>query len=184
VDAVGRRVEVVGSWEGADAALVTGREVDGVAAVLLVRPLLVDDPTTGQTATLPVVVGWRPAGDPTPSVQDLAPGDVDIVGWLRPSEGANVEAELPSEEIPGTFWTAAMSAAEFAQLWSQPLYSAVLVSEDASSTFEPLPPPPPETSLDVRSLAYAAEWWIFGLFVLVITGRWIRDNRYQTMLDE
>ena len=56
------------------------------------------------------------------------------------------------------------------------MYSAVLVADAAAAGWQPLPPPPAETSVDFRSAAYAIEWWLFGGFAVFIAVRWIRDN--------
>ncbi len=59
----GRLVEVPGTWAQAPAGLVWGKEVDGTPAVLLIMPLSVPASATGtgSAATLPVLMGWKPA---------------------------------------------------------------------------------------------------------------------------
>lgn len=174
--AIGRQVSVTGTWADVDAVLVPGREVDGEPAVLLVRALIVDaDETgTGEPATLPVLVGWRPAGDPVGP--DGGESAVTIDGYLRAPEEAVLTGDLPTEEIPGTEWAASISPSVLAQTWPGPLYSAVLASYDGSANWEALPPPPPERHINFRSGAYAFEWWAFGAFAVFIAVRWIRDN--------
>ncbi|MDN4482744.1 SURF1 family protein [Demequina lignilytica] len=176
-EALGRQVTVSGTWLDADAAVVTGREVDGVAAELLVRALEVpgDATGTGEPATLAVVVGWRPDGeDPATS---LASGEAELTGYLRAAEASTGAASLPTEApAPGTFWASGLATSELAQLWPAPLYSAVLVSYEGAEGWTPLEPLPPTTEFNFRSAAYAVEWWLFGGFALFIVARWIRDN--------
>jgi len=174
---IGRAVWTEGEWADEDVALVPDREVDGEAAVLVVRAFRVsaDASGTGQEATLPVIVGW------------LAPEDVDafdtaagqasrVEGYLQSSEGAAPVA--PPEQAPpdGAFWSSGLSPAVLAQTWESPLYSALLASSEAEQGTRALPSPEPECSLDFRSLTYALEWWLFGAFFVFISARWIRDN--------
>ncbi len=172
--AIGRRVSVAGTWADVDAVLVTGREVDGTPAVVLVRALIVDaDLTgTGESATLPVVVGWRPAADAT--VPDDV-GHVALTGYFRAPEEAR-PAPDPAPAPPGTRWSTTISPSELAQFWPAPMYSAPLASFEGSASWAALPPPPPQRDLDFRSLAYALEWWAFGGFALFVAARLMRDN--------
>lgn len=174
--AIGRQVSVSGTWADEDAVLISGRSVDGQDAVLLVRALTVDaDATgTGETATLAVIVGWRPADSPKPP--DDGPAHVDVTGYLRAPEEATPASGGEGEAIPGTVWSDTISPSELAQTWPSPLYSVVLSSYEGSPSWEPLPPPPPEQHLNIRSLLYALEWWVFGAFAVFIAVRWIRDN--------
>jgi cytochrome oxidase assembly protein ShyY1 len=174
--AIGRQVTVTGTWADVDAILVPGREVNGEEAVLLVRALIVDAAATGtgEPATLPVIVGWRPADEPVGS--DAGDGPVTIDGYVRAPEEAVLRADLPADDIDGARWAASISPSVLAQTWPAPLYSAVVASYDGSPSWAPLPPPPPERHLNFRSGAYAIEWWAFGAFAVFIAARWIRDN--------
>ncbi|MGC4175929.1 SURF1 family cytochrome oxidase biogenesis protein [Demequina sp.] len=182
--AISRQVTVEGIWADEDAVLVPGREVDGEEAVLLVRALIVDaDSTgTGQPATLAVIVGWRPAD--SPMAPDPGPEHVEIDGYLRSPEEATTASGSEGEVIPGTVWSDTISTSELAQEWPSPLYSAVLGSYDGSESWEPLPPPPPEEHLNMRSLLYALEWWVFGAFAVFVAARWLRDNSRTTPTPE
>lgn len=175
-EAIGRQVSVTGIWADVPAVLVSGRSVEGEDAVLLVRALVVDaDATgTGSPATLPVIVGWRPAASPIGP--DEGPAHVALTGYLRPPEEATPTSGGEGPEIPGTVWSDTISPSELAQTWPGPLYSAVFSSYDGSPSWEPLPPPPPEQHLNLRSLLYALEWWVFGAFAVFVAARWIRDN--------
>ncbi|WP_062303444.1 SURF1 family protein [Demequina subtropica] len=175
--AIGRQVTVTGTWADEDAAVVPGREVDGVAAEMLVRALTVPaaETGTGEEATLAVVVGWRPEGE-VAGPDDAWGTEVALEGYLRAPE-ASTASSLPQEEpADGTFWASAMATSELAQVWPAPMYSALLVSYDGSASWTALEPLPPTTEINFRSAAYAIEWWLFGGFALFITARWIRDN--------
>jgi len=174
--AVGRQVTVTGTWADEEAAVVTGREVDGTPAEFLVRALTVpaDQTGTGAEATLAVVVGWRPDGDP--AGPDDGPAEASIEGYLRASESSDASVLPATDPADGTFWASGMSTSELAQVWPSPLYGAVLVSYEGSPSWTPLEPLAPTTEFNFRSAAYAFEWWLFGAFALFITVRWIRDN--------
>lgn len=178
--AIGRQVTITGTWADEDAVLVSGRSVDGEDAVLLVRALTVDaDATgTGEPATLAVIVGWRPAD--SPMAPDDGPAHVSIDGYLRAPEEATPASGSEAQAIPGTVWSDTISPSELAQTWPAPLYSAVFASFDGTESWEALPPPPPEQHLNLRSLLYALEWWVFGGFAVFIAVRWIRDNSRST----
>jgi len=174
--AIGRQVSVSGTWADEDAVLISGRSVDGNDAVLLVRALTVDaDATgTGNPATLAVIVGWRPAA--SPMGPDDGPAHVTLSGYLRAPEEATPASGTAGEAIPGTVWSDTISPSELAQTWPSPLYSVVFADFAGTQSWEALPPPPPEQHLNIRSLLYALEWWVFGGFAVFIAVRWIRDN--------
>ena len=174
--AVGRQVSVAGTWSDEPAVLVPGRSVDGQPAVLLVRALIVDAEATGtgQEGTLAVIVGWRP--EDQPMGPDDGPSHVELTGYLRSPEEATVASGGEKEQIPGTVWSDTISTSELAQSWPAPLYSAVFASYEGSASWEPLPPPPPEEHINIRSALYALEWWVFGGFAVFVVVRWMRDN--------
>ncbi|WP_061963668.1 SURF1 family protein [Demequina aurantiaca] len=182
--AISRQVSVAGIWADEDAVIIPGREVEGTPAEFLVRPLIVDaDLTgTGEPATLAVVVGWRPEGDTVGP--DADPGTVAFDGYVRSAEQSMPGADLPETEVEGATWSAAMSVAELAQEWPGPLYSAVMVSYAGSPSWQPLPPLPEESHLNLQYLAYSFEWWIFGAFAVFIGARWIRDNGFDSSEDD
>ena len=175
----GRLVEVTGTWANEDVAVVAGKEVDGVPAVLLIRALTVsaDQTGTGTEATLAVLAGWLHA-DAELALPDA--GDtVTITGYVRGGEGA---APAPAaEDIDGVTWVGALSTATLAQQWPSPVYSYFVVDDVPASGWKSLPLPQPERTLDLRSVTYAVEWWLFGAFGAFIAARFIRDNmRSQT----
>ena len=175
----GRLVVVTGTWADQNVAVVAGKEVDGIPAVLLIRALTVptDQTGTGAGATLAVLAGWLPADAelPLPAVGDT----VTITGYVRGGEGAAPAPE--NEEIDGVTWVGALSTATLAQQWPSPVYSYLVVDDSTAPGWRALPPPEPERRLDLRSVTYAVEWWLFGAFGAFIAARFIRDNvRSQT----
>jgi cytochrome oxidase assembly protein ShyY1 len=176
---MGQSVIVEGAWANEPAVLVPGRAVDGVPATLLVRALTVaaDATGTGSPATLAVVAGWVPEGS-EPAVADLrleADAPLTVRGYLRGSEAPG-NAAWPTDSPEGAVWVPTLSTALFAQLWPSPVYSAIVVDDQAAAGWNTLPLPPQESSLDIRSLTYAFEWWLFGAFAVFVVVRWIRDN--------
>lgn len=163
--AVGRAAWVDGAWQDGR-VLVPGRAVDGVDATLLLAEFRTGG--SGQPGTLAVIVGWAPSADlpPLPSLDG-----VDAQGWLRASEAP---APIDREATPPT--STAASSAAVAQLWPAPTFSPLLVLGDGAGQWRPLPQPEPQSRLNFQSLTYAAEWWVFGLFALVVGARWVRDN--------
>ena len=162
---IGRAAIASGQWrEGR--VLVPGRDIDGVAATFLVAEFRADG--GDEPGTLAVVVGWAPSAElpPLPSLTEAS-----IEGWLRASEApATVDADaVPAE-------SSSVSSAALAQLWPTPTYSPVLVLTDGAGDWRPLPRPEPQSRLNFQSLTYAAEWWVFGIFALVVGVRWVRDN--------
>lgn len=171
---IGRLVDVSGTWADAPAAVVPGRAVGGVDAVLLVLPMRVgaDATGTGQEATLAVLAGWLPADEVPAHV--TASGAATVTGALRSSEAGGV---LSAPGAPGEpLVISSMTTASLAQVWPAPVYTPVLAAEDPYPGWNAFPPPPPERKLDIRSVTYAGEWWLFGAFAVFLAGRWIRDN--------
>ncbi|MCB2411479.1 hypothetical protein LGT39_01280, partial [Demequina sp. TTPB684] len=127
---------------------------------------------TGTAATLPVLVGWKPADD----VGDIprTGGTVAVEGYVRGGEGS---APAPQrEDIDGATWVGSMSTAALAQEWPTPVYTYLVVAETPAPGWRAMPEPPAQSSFDIRSLTYAAEWWLFGVFGAALALRWIRDN--------
>jgi cytochrome oxidase assembly protein ShyY1 len=179
-EAIGRSVTVTGRW-GDDAALVRGREVDGVPSVLLVRSLIVpaDQTGTGVEARIAVLVGHQPEGEVV--CADAVEGTVTASGYLRSSEPPPLaDQAAEAEHGCGASYMSVLSVAELAQTWPGPLYSAVLVldggADGGAAEWAPMPERDPVTRLNMQSLLYAAEWWVFGLFALVVAFRWVREN--------
>lgn len=170
----GRLVDVQGTWAAEDAGLVVGKAIDGVPAVLLVLPLTVSaaDTGTGAQGTLGVLAGWLPADEA--ATANLQGGDAHVKGYVRGGEGL---ADPPDEPpVGGAVWLGSMSTASLAQHWTAPVYSYLVVADTPAPGWRALPAPAEQKSLDIRSLTYSAEWWLFGLFAAIVALRYIRDN--------
>jgi surfeit locus 1 family protein len=145
------------------------------------------------TDQLRVVTGLRQAdGSVVAVVRGLVPvattvapappsGAVTQVGVLLPSEEAGDAPPtgsgntMPSVRVP-----------LLAQTWPGPMVDGyvVLSAEDAQAG--DLPPAPlvlPEGQGRLRNGAYAAQWWIFGLFAIVMSARMARDLGEKSELD-
>lgn len=164
---VARKVAVTGEWDAAGTLLVEGRAHDGATSgALVLTPLRVD----GAGATLPVVRGWTPGTADVPAPPD---GPVTVVGWLQGGE------EAGSAVVDGR--TDAISPAQLVHTWGGPVYTGYLVVQSVEpadpADLEPLDPPTRAgTGLNVQNLAYAAQWWIFGLFAVGLWWRLVRDE--------
>ena len=170
-DLVARKVVVTGTFDDDETLLVTGRAHDGrTDGYLVLTPLRVS--TAGGTAVLPVVRGWSP----TEQVAAAPAGDVEVVGWLQVAEAAGERV------VDGR--TDAISAAQLLAAWGGPIYTGYLVVQTsvpadpaAVDGLEGLAPPTRAGSgLNVQNLAYAAQWWIFGLFAVGLWWRLVRDE--------
>lgn len=169
-DMVGRKVSVTGTYDAGGQLLVPGRAHDGTTGLLVLTPLRVPGAAGGEDAVLPVVRGWVAA----PSDADAPPaGDVDLVGYLQVSESAG------SGVRDGR--TDAISSPELLNVWGGPIWTGYLVvasSDPAQSPDVVLldPPRSPGAGLNVQNLAYAAQWWIFGGFAVLLWWRLVRDE--------
>ena len=164
-DLVGRKVAVTGTYDADGQLLVTGRAHDGATGLLVLTPL-----STTDGAVLPVVRGWVA----TPADADTPPdGTVEVTGYLQSSEQAGagvVDAR-----------TDAISSAELLNSWGGPIYTGYLVvssSDPAQAGSVALldPPSVPGAGLNIQNLAYAAQWWIFGAFAVLLWLRLVRDE--------
>ena len=164
-DLVGRKVAVTGTYDADGQLLVTGRAHDGTTGLLVLTPL-----TTTDGAVLPVVRGWVA----TPADADAPPaGAVDVTGYLQASEQAGTGVADGQ--------TDAISSAELLNSWGGPIYTGYLVvssSDPAQCDSVALldPPTKPGAGLNIQNLAYAAQWWIFGAFAVLLWLRLVRDE--------
>lgn len=168
-DLMGRHVTTSGTF-GEDQLLVPGRTHDGQVGALVLTPLRVA--STG--AVLPVVRGWVPSVDDPAAATPPPAGEVTVVGWLRVGEAAG-QGGLPDGQ------TDAISPAELVNRWGGPTYSGYLVLDtvDAAqaSGIVPLGYPAHDTGgVDWRNLGYALQWWLFGLFAVVLWWRMLGDE--------
>ncbi len=174
---VGARVELVGRWEPDLAYWVPNRELGGESGFLLLTAFR--EESTG--ALMPVVRGWVPTKDAR--YLTLPGGEITVMGFLDGSEAAETGI-APGDEAES------VSAGALVNVWGGPIYSGYLILVDADpadgapssapaglAAVEAMPPPVlPTGGLNLRNLAYAVEWFLFGGFALVLWGRMIRDE--------
>ncbi len=164
---VGRKVAVTGTYDPAGQLLVPGRAHDGQVGYLVLTPLRV---AADDSPVLPVVRGWVAS----PADADVPPtGPVDVVGYLQASEQAGSGVADGRSE--------AISSPELLNAWGGPIYTGYLVvasSDPAQSSAVQIlePPTKPGSGLNIQNLAYAAQWWIFGAFAVLLWLRLVRDE--------
>lgn len=184
-DMVGVHVRLSGQYVPEEQFFVTGREHDGQNGYWVVSAFRVDlDTREADTdgmpdaATMPVVRGW--VSEPDPGYLEVPPGEVDLTGYLAGPEAATVGLD---PDIETGERIDVVSPGQLVNVWDGPMYSGHLRADDqqpvaASGTVpERIGPPVTEDAgLNIRNLAYAAEWWIFGGFALVLWWRMVRDE--------
>lgn len=169
-DALGRPLEVSGTWVPDGSLTITGRgdapdeTGDGVWAV---TPVAVD----GAGAELLVVRGWAATAAGLPEAPS---GPVDLVVRMQPSQADPGVADLdPSDrELPQ------LRIADAVQLTTADLYGGYAVAAEPTSGLEVVEVPAnaevgPFTGL--QNLLYAVEWWVFGVFAAFVWWRFTRD---------
>lgn len=187
-DDVGRRVVLSGRYAPEEEVLVPGRQVGGVDAVMIVTGFhLTEGVHAG--AIMPVVRGWLPSAELAATrleagvegergiagvaVPAAPRGTVEVVGVLNAGEAVE-GAALPPGQV------AAISPAQLTNLWGGPMFSAYLVAQapGGAAALEPAPVPgaDDEPGLNLQSLAYAVEWWIFAAFAVFMWVRILRDQ--------
>ncbi len=185
---VGQPVVVAGSWVPDGTVFVSGREDAGRDGFWVATPVAVDQPAAAaeDAPALYVVRGWTEDPDAAPPAPT---GEVELVGWLQPTEGTGeMDADRSDDVLPQ------LRTADLVQHVDQDLYGAYAVVADrvapgdwpvgpdavnpGSAGLEPaaleqLPEVPGSTGL--RNLLYAIEWWVFGVFAGYIWWRYVRD---------
>jgi cytochrome oxidase assembly protein ShyY1 len=176
--AVGRPVELTGTWLPESTFYVTDRDLDGRTGSWAVTPVAVcEEPADcAQSSALLVVRGWAadPADAPAPP-----DGQVSLRGWLQPAEGSGLADPDPSDDV-----LPEVRIADAIQRVDQDLYGAFLIAEDADPRdamqgLEPVTPeslPAPDSSTGLRNLLYAIQWWLFAGFALIVWWRWAKDE--------
>lgn len=159
------KVEAAGEW--GESAVVRGRQVDGETATLRIAELRLES-----GAMIPVVLGWVPDADASVAAGVPPEGEGSVVGYLSASEDSR-PGTYPDGEV------GSVSTAELANTWGGPTYTGFIVAEDGAPWSVNTMPPPSysqEQGMNLQSLAYAAEWFIFGGFALFLWARWVRDD--------
>lgn len=174
---LGRPVEVRGTFLDAGTVLVSGRDgADGEEGRWLVTPLSVG---AADQPAVPVVRGWVPADTALDDVPPPPTGEVDVLGWLQPTEAATEGATAPEEGV-----VPYLRVADLVQLLDgQDLYGAYVVAKEPlaaddaagvdAATLDQLPPASRFTGL--RNILYAIEWWVFAAFAIFLWWRYVRD---------
>lgn len=170
-DAVGRPVEIAGTWLPEASFAVSDRADEAARpGFWAVTPVAVD----GTDAAILVVRGWTPeVADTEP---DAAPsGSAALVAWLQPAEGSNApDADLTDRVVPE------LRTAGATQLVDRDLFSGFAVAREAQGTgLTPVTPdqvPGVGVSTALRNLLYAIQWLIFGGFAVFLVQRFIRDE--------
>ncbi len=177
---VGRPVEVRGRWLP-DVLWVEGRQrtsdPDSASGVWEVGLLQV----CGQVATcdgapsIAVVLGWSP--DVATGRTGTAPtGEVDLVGWLQPSEAGDGDAVPRSDDTLPALRTSDLLGRVPGDVYSGYVIlrtPAEVRGDLVAVTPETLPDPPASTAL--RNLFYGLEWWVFAGFAAYLWLQWTRD---------
>ncbi len=146
----------------ADQIWVTDKEQDGRTGAWLVAPLQVDGGDT-----MLVVRGWSPEAGGFPEVP---PGRVTIDAVLAPGE-ATAGAYDPVDRTTGS-----IRIPTLINEIPYDLYSGFAISTDVASSggLDLVPPPQPgdvSWTVGLRNLAYALQWWVFGLFAVFMWWR-------------
>lgn len=144
------------------------------------------EPATGtRPATLlPVVRGWVPAdpSDPAAAVPAPDPGArARVTGWVQASE----PLDTPVDVVQPDGVVALLSAADLVNRWPEHVLDAFVIAEEAAGTdpatlagvAEAMPGPVQVArgTRDWRNVAYAAQWWVFAGFAVVLWWRVMGD---------
>lgn len=182
---LGRPVEVRGSFLPEGTVLVSGRTgAKGADGSWLVTPITVGD---ASAPAVPVVRGWVPAGTDLTALPAPPTGEVDLVGWLQPTEaGSGTDADRDDDVLPE------LRIADLVQRVDQDLYGAYVVAEEPlaadaaagvdGATLDQLPEAGRFTGL--RNILYAIEWWVFAAFAAFLWLRYVRDATSERDLEE
>lgn len=182
----GSPVSVEGRWRPDRQVQVADRTDPGgsgepgrwVVTAVEVAPASGDRPAT----LLPVVRGWIPADPEAPAADVPAPpagGPVDVTGWIQASE----PLDTPVEVLQPDGVVALLSAADLVNRWPEHVLDAFVIAGPGSGTSaltgiaEVMPGPVQEArgTRDWRNVAYAAQWWVFAGFAVVLWWRVMGD---------
>jgi surfeit locus 1 family protein len=162
-DLTERRVWVRGEFIGEQFLVRRGAD-----RYWLVAPLRVD----GTKSLLPIVRGW------TDDPRDLPPrpeGTVNVRAVLQPSEDrSDVDVSDGPTRVHGS-----LSIPQLANELEGDLFSGYALTDATgiNGGLDPVEAPDPEVSWTVglRNLAYALQWWVFGLFAAFMWWRMVTD---------
>lgn len=177
-DATGQPVRIGGTWLTDSTFLVSERNGTSGSGFWVVTPLAVAE----TDAVLPVVRGWTASADSRPTAPT---GEAMLTGWLQPPEGDAPEPDPdPSDDVYPS-----LRVADLIQRLDRDAYGAYVVAgqqptweaglNDGTAGLQPAElsqRPEPGRFLAIRNLFYAAEWWLFGGFVIFVWQRYCRDE--------
>jgi len=185
---VGQRVEASGEFEGPEFFVPRKFRPDPADpknkdlwthGYWVLTPLRTDE-----GAILPVVRGWVEHDDP--AYLNAEGTDVQVIGALDGTD--------PAEEGVSGDHISTVSTGQLANIWDGALYSGYAIAtsiEGGPATPEHLPALEPAATpvldgggLNLRNLAYAGEWFIFGGFAVAIWWRMIRDESRELAAQE
>lgn len=167
---VGIPVVAEGRYAPADEQFLVRRgNAAGTDGYWVLSPLRVA--TTG--SSLLVVRGWTPQPTPLPPVPT---GPVRVTGVLQPGEEGSgavaADRTVDAVRIPALVGEAGVD------LYSAYLLRTGVYPDDPATALKAVPPDPasPSWSAGLRNLAYAAQWWVFGVFGVVMWWRMCVDR--------
>ena len=183
-DMVARPVTVTGQYDAGKQLLVSGKQQGGVDGYWVLTGLRVPS-----GAVVPVVRGFVPRSAVPAGVASapaLAPptGPVALSGALEPPDPAPADGDspdVPAGQIP------AADTADVVNLWGNPIYNVLLYADavPTGSTAPAVGPglqvvPAPTANqgghLDLLNAAYAIQWWLFGVFALLLWWRMVKQD--------
>lgn len=174
---VGVPVIAEGRYAPADEQFLVSRPAgDLPKGYWVLSPLRIE--ATG--SRLLVVRGWTPRSAPLPPVPA---GPVREVGVLQPGEDGSGTVSprrvVPAVRIP------ALVGQTSGDLYGAYLLRTVAPPNDPATQLQLVPPPSagPSWSAGLRNLAYAAQWWLFGVFALVLWWRMCVDRLASARLE-
>ena len=176
-DMVARPVTVSGEYDASKQLLVSGKRQGGADGYWVLTGLRVPS-----GAIVPVVRGFVPASAVASRSADLVPpsGPIALSGALEPPDPAPADGDspdVPAGQIP------AADTADVVNLWGNPIYNVLLYADAASvgpagSTLAAVPAPAANQGghLDLLNAAYAIQWWLFGVFALLLWWRMVKQD--------
>ncbi len=176
----GRRVTVSGSYDVSRQVLDGRRLQQGRPGWWVVTALRTD-----AGAWLPVVRGWVASPEDATALASAVPtGSASLTGVLQPDDPpADRPADLPDGQL------AELDAADLVNRWGAPIYNGylVLATELAAGTSaQPERVPAPTVApqgIAWRNAAYAAQWWVFAGFVVVLWWKMVRQDQLDRSRD-
>ncbi len=172
-DEVGRRVVVSGTFDPAVDLRVPSRLVDDAVGSWVVGLVRSSAPDGSERGTA-VVRGFVPEGAQAPP---LPAGPVEVTGVVQPPEGSDT---VPATRALGPGEVRVVSAADLVNRVDYPVANAYVTDTSPQAGLVAVPPPDPGQAtrrLDLRNLAYAAQWWVFAGFAVLLWTRFLRDDR-------